>query len=219
MSKVIHSILILSILILSLSCNKRPKEVEIINNDSKNRVNNWLKIDTLGNDEYKVSEYFGGFEFYNLTAIMFKRKLKDSPLESLAFGQWFFFGGDSGKLYSTGFYKEGIKDSIWINIFDDYSIPKLTFYKNGNIQSKYNGKVSIYDDKGKIWIEGNSFESNKIPKGEWKFYRYDIGKILVRKFKNEKDSIRVIQKKYELNTGNLIEINDFIEPNEENSWN
>lgn len=173
-----------------LSCGNKSKSTKpsIVENEL-------VKIDTLNNG-FKVTNFYP--DMYILD-IMYKKKLNKTPLKSLAYGQYFRFDSESSSLYQTGFYKKGIKDSIWITIFDDYPIPKLEFYRNGKL-SDYYGKVVIKDEKGRIWIQGNNVVLNEIPKGKWKLYRYHLDIVQEYQFEAEKDSIRVIQETKNLKT-------------------
>lgn len=125
-----------------------------------------------------------------------------------AFGQWFLFQNDSRKIASTGFYKEGLRDSIWITNYEDYPIPKLKFYKNGK-ESNFEGDVLIKDYENRIWFEVEDIKIGEFPKSKMSFYRYDIDIILEYQFVEGIDSINVKQKIYELSSMDFVKESEY----------
>ncbi|WP_419213705.1 hypothetical protein ACNR9Q_05995 [Maribacter sp. X9] len=162
-------------------------------------------IETLP-DGYKLKKYNESpYTDFNLSSITTVKQFGENALESGAFGQWFFFEGDATKwIHKTGFYKDGLKDSIWIATYEDHPMPTIEFYKHGSIKP-YQGKIAIYDDEGRLWFKSDNLKTESMPKGVMQFYRYDVNKIMEYEFKEVKDSIEVFTNVYNLKTGELQE--------------
>lgn len=141
----------------------------------------------------------------NLRSIEYKKRLGSSPFTSQAFGQWFFFTGDFAYLYKSGFYKDGLKDSVWVSVFDDYPIPKLCLFKDG-IPTNYAGEVKILDNNGLVWIHGQDLTLNELPKGTWELYRYDFPKPFKFQYNFERrgDSILVHQREIDIHSKDIL---------------
>ena len=111
-----------------------------------------------------------------------------------------FFIHDA-RLYQVGFFKNGVKDSVWITNYEDYPLPSFELYRNGKSIKGYKS-VHVTDDKDNLWADGELFTKPSIKEGitnkkigEITFHQIDE-KVAKRVFypgglayKNENDSL------------------------------
>jgi len=163
-------IIIYLILPLFLSCSSKSNHntaeikfqvddrIKIVENTTHTEKNtNTFKdliIDTLENG-YKINRYDGeGFERYNLQEIFFVHSLnEDLKTEENRFGNYFFFMLDMGVLHISGSYKDGIKNGLWLTLYEDSPLLDLTFFDGTKELTKKIENSIVKDDLGRIVIE------------------------------------------------------------------
>ncbi len=115
-----------------------------------------------------------------------------NPKKALANGKWIVFENDSHpkypKFHKIGYYKNGIKDSIWYTNYED-GWNEYFYYKKGN-PVDYTGKVKFYDNRDSLVSEGSKFLKTGLPIGKWKYY-YINNNVLEHEYIHQKDSILV----------------------------
>lgn len=205
----------LVIIFLTLfSCNERDiakkAEEPFVGHIKDSHLKNLQQIDTLSFG-YRISTYKNDSAIEeNLLSIGQLGFLERSQDSTEAFGQWFYFTGEYSYLYKTGFFKKGQPDSIWINLFDDYPIPRMAFLRN-NKMVNYEGSVNLFDHQGRPWIRGEKIRINNLPQGKWKTYRYDLIPNLCFEweFNLEGDSVVVGLKQIEIESKKIVSSNEF----------
>ncbi len=83
----------------------------------------------------------------------------------------------------TGFYTNGQKEGTWIDYYLNGSIKSYTGYEN----NLYDGLYRLYDENGKILMEGNYVKDNK--EGDWYIFRPDSSVKTHLKFSHNREII------------------------------
>lgn len=134
-----------------------------------------------------------------------------SPEKALANGKWLVFGNDSDlnnpKYHSIGYYKNGVKDSIWYTSYED-GWNKHVYYKNGE-PIDYVGEAKFYGYGDSLIAEGLKFIKNGFPIGKWKYY-YVNDEIIEHEYLHLRDSILVKYTSYNKKTNSIIDKGTFI---------
>jgi len=170
-----------------------------------------LNNGTVKIHNYSYSYYKNKLVFENLISVGFVKRFEEIDLkETEVNGKWLFYD-DNGSLHQIGNYQNGLKNGIWYTIYEDASLPKIEFYKNGN-KINYKKEVIIIDEKEREWIKGSEIRIDGIPNGEWEYYNYEEDTYNVINYSiNANDSIKVISKKHDLKTKELIKMDQFNE--------
>ncbi len=137
-----------------------------------------------------------------------------NPKEAGFYGKWFFYGdGDMG-INEIGYFKNGIKDSVWYTNYED-SFPRIKYYSKGvKTNSKGDFRIKIKDS---LVAKGKEISKIGIPKGTWTFYYSEEFKS-ERQFLLEKDSVIVKFKNIDRSSGEIIEKGEFKEYFEDHDY-
>ncbi len=134
-----------------------------------------------------------------------------TPHKAIANGKWIVFGNDTHpsnlKYHKIGYYKEGVKDSIWYTNYED-GWDAYFYYKNG-VSIDYEGRVKFYGYKGALVAEGSGFLTSGLPIGVWKYYN-NYNEILEHEYIHQKDSIIVRYTKFDRKTKSILDKGAYI---------
>ncbi|WP_346881332.1 hypothetical protein [uncultured Algibacter sp.] len=127
--------------------------------------------------------------------------------EALFYGKWMFYGDADVGVYKIGYYKNGVKDSIWYTNYEDY-IPLIKYYRNGK-SIDITGNFIITDNT-KTLAQGKEISNNGIPAKTWTFYITNEIKS-EREFIVDRDSVSIIYKNISRTSGLIIDSGSYKE--------
>ncbi|WP_064967392.1 hypothetical protein [Tenacibaculum ovolyticum] len=134
-----------------------------------------------------------------------------NPQKAIANGKWIIFGNDNHpsnlKYHKIGYYKQGIKDSIWYTNYED-GWSQYLYYKKGK-PINYEGNVKFYGYKESLVAEGSRFRKDGLPIGIWKYY-YNKDEVVEYEYIHKKDSILVKYINYDKKINKVIDKGVFI---------